>query len=107
MRKEPEETATVSFKIVDANGEAIEGEVVTFELLASPEGTSISVDTATSDEDGLVSTLIKSGVVAGPVVVKVVLVSDDDIYKTSNQLNISTGYPDQDSFTLADRNFIA
>ena len=34
------------------------------------------------------------------MVVKTVLVSDSDIYKTSNQLNIYTGDPDYDSFTV-------
>jgi hypothetical protein len=95
-----DEVATVSFKISDANRVGIEGEVVTFELINPPTGVTLT-DTATSGEDGLVSTLISSGSAAGSIIVKVTLVSDTDIFKSSNALSISTGYPDQDGFTLA------
>ncbi|PKG40720.1 hypothetical protein [Psychromonas sp. Urea-02u-13] len=99
-----DEVATVSFKIADANREGIEGEVVNFELINPPTGTVLAIDTATSDENGLVSTLIKSGYAAGSVIVKVMLVSDSEIYKSSNKLSISTGYPVQAGFTLAKEN---
>ncbi|GLS90662.1 hypothetical protein GCM10007916_17290 [Psychromonas marina] len=100
-----DEVATVSFKILDANRVGISGEVVTFELINPPAGVVLALESATSDEDGVVSTLIKSGYAAGSVTVKTTLVSDTDIYKTSNKLNISTGYPDQDSVTLTVDNF--
>ena len=93
------ETGTVTFKLVDDNGEAVISQAVIFEL-SGPDGASLAVKDGISDSDGLVTTLVKAGSAAGPVTVKVIVVSDPTIFNTSTGLYISTGYPDQGSFSI-------
>ncbi|MCG6200217.1 hypothetical protein [Psychromonas antarctica] len=93
------ETAKVTFKLVDDNGEAVVSQPVTFEL-SGPDGASLAIESDTSDSAGLVTTLIKAGSAAGPATVKVNAVNDPSIFNTSTGLYISTGYPDQDSFSI-------
>lgn len=93
------EVGIVSFKLVDDNGEAVVAQPVTFEL-SGPDGSSLAIENDISDSAGLVTTLIKAGNAAGPATVKVIAVNDPTIFNTSTGLYISTGYPDQDSFSI-------
>lgn len=95
------QTSTITFKMVDSNGVALDGHEVDFTLSKTRPGVILQVISGVTDENGLVSTIVKSGAVAGPVVVQAVSSSDPDLIQTSNQLNITTGYPDQDSFSLS------
>jgi hypothetical protein len=98
-----EGSATVTFKLVDDNGEAVVSQPVNFEF-SGPDGAFIAVESDISDSDGLVSTLIKAGSAAGPATVKVISVNEPTIFNTSTGLYISTGYPDQDSFSIGVNN---
>ncbi|PKF61491.1 hypothetical protein CW745_09140 [Psychromonas sp. psych-6C06] len=93
------ETGAVTFKLVDDNGEPVDAQPVTFEL-SGPDGATIAIEEDISDSDGLVTTLIKAGNAAGPATVKVILVNDPTLFNTSTGLYISTGYPDQGSFSI-------
>jgi hypothetical protein len=95
----------VKFKLLDKNGNPVGQKTVEFSLSTSAGGITISPDEAQTDDDGLVQTTVNSGNVITPVVVRAKYVVDSgdtdlDIVSVSSQLNISTGLPTQDSFTL-------
>ena len=94
-----QETSTVTFKLFDENGVVVEFAPVKFSL-SGPDGATLNNTTGETDEDGLVNVIIKSGSAAGPVSIKAESVNDPNIFVTSNGLYISTGYPDQDSFSI-------
>lgn len=101
-----QETSTLTFKLVDKNGLASSQQVVDFTLDTFPPGTVIAPPTATTNTEGEVSTVISAGKIPGPVVLSAKLKYSDPIISTvSDQLIISTGLADQDSFTLALENF--
>jgi len=95
------ESATIVFKLVDANGDIIVGEPVTFSLDQFPYGSILLVEDGVTDANGLVNTAVKSGAGTGPIVITAKSVNYPDIQQVSNSLAVSTGLPDQDSFTLA------
>ncbi|WP_413691960.1 hypothetical protein [Psychromonas sp. KJ10-2] len=97
-----QETSTVVFEVVDINGSASSLQDVTFSLNNAPSGTTLSVEEATTNSDGQVSVIVKAGSVAGPVRVQVEVTDSDPVISSiSDQLSISTGLPDQDSFSFA------
>jgi len=97
-----QETSTVIFEVVDINGSASSLQDVTFSLNNAPSGTTLSVEQATSNSDGQVSVIVKAGTVAGPVRVQVEVTDSEPLISSiSDQLVISTGLPDQDSFSFS------
>lgn len=97
-----QETSTVVFEVVDINGSASSLQDVTFSLNNAPSGTTLSVEEATTNSDGQVSVIVKAGSVAGPVRVQVEVTNSDPVISSiSDQLSISTGLPDQDSFSFS------
>ncbi|RBW44063.1 hypothetical protein DS885_12175 [Psychromonas sp. B3M02] len=97
-----QETSTVVFEVVDINGSASSLQDVTFSLNNAPSGTTLSVEEATTNSDGQVSVIVKAGSVAGPVRVQVEVTDSDPVISSiSDQLSISTGLPDQDSFSFS------
>ncbi|MET1256313.1 hypothetical protein [Aliikangiella maris] len=96
------ESSTVVFRVKDTNGQPLNGEVVNFSLNTSAGGISIDPLTATTNLDGLVQTVVNSGTVGASVRVTAAIEgSDPEIVTQSSNLVVSTGIPDQDSFTLA------
>jgi len=95
------ENSTVTFKLLDVYGEALAGEEVNFSLTDFPVDTSLLISSATTDDNGEVYTVVKSGPVEGAVTVKMIPVSYPELYKLSNNLSVTNGYPDQDSFSLS------
>ena len=108
------ETSVVVFKVVDVGGNPISGKTVTFnvDVNATAGGVYLTPtpSTAISDSNGLVQIVVNSGPVSTPVRVaastevgtganKVILNS------TSNALTITTGIPDNDSFSLSASTF--
>ncbi|WP_353570148.1 hypothetical protein [Candidatus Albibeggiatoa sp. nov. BB20] len=73
------ESDAITFKAVDAFGNAIRDEVVNF-IMTTPSGQAdanlITVQTATTDKQGLVSTQLKATSVLGSYRIQAVLVSD-------------------------------
>ena len=98
------ESATLTFELLDIDGEPVSDANVTFDYNL-PSGTSISPITSTTNSLGVVSTTISAGKVSGLATVNVSLDSDPDISVQSDSLSISTGLPDQDSFSISVTDF--
>ena len=97
-----DETSTVVFKVVDSGGAAVVGADVDFSLSTAVGGITLSPVTATSDSTGEVQTVVTSGTVATSVRVTADVVSAVPAIGTqSSVLVVSTGLPDQDSFSWA------
>ncbi|WP_130537991.1 Ig-like domain-containing protein [Thiomicrorhabdus indica] len=94
------ETAVVTFRVVDTDGNAVEDEEVFFSLESELGGLTLSRNISISDVNGEVSTTVNSGTVPGSVVVKASLSRDGSRSTFSSNLTITTGIPDQNSFSL-------
>ena len=103
------ETSTVQFRVMDENGNPAPQKEVTFELSTQIGGISISPTVAQSNNDGLVQTVVRSGTMPGAVRVLAYVTPEDSdpnaqdnrISAVSDILTISTGLPDNNSFTLS------
>ncbi len=94
------ETSTVVFRVVDSTGGPVQGADVDFSLDSSVGGVALSPATATSGSDGRVQTVVQSGTVATTVRVNANVVGLS-IGTQSSELVVTTGLPDQDSFSLS------
>lgn len=90
----------VNFQLLDVNGDAVAAEPVSFTILA-PEGTTLVVDSAVTDENGNVSTAVIGGPIPGPVAVTVSSKNETSVTSSSIGLNVSIGFPDSKSFSMA------
>lgn len=96
------ETSIVTFRVVDAQGSPVANQVVSFSLNTVTGGLGLSPTSATSDQNGLVQTVVQSGTVSTSVSVTASTTSGANSYQTqSSALVVTTGIPDQDSFTLS------
>jgi len=96
------ETSVVLFKVLDSNGNPI-NKKVNFSLLANTTVGGLSLSTNSADSDpvsGLVQTIVHAGTQSTPVRVTATI-DGTTIQTTSDLLVISTGIPDQDSFSVA------
>ncbi|NOQ45873.1 MAG: hypothetical protein GQ559_04260 [Desulfobulbaceae bacterium] len=93
------ETSIVVFKVVDENANPSPNMAVTFELTTTIGGLSLINESAQSDSDGLVQVVVKAGTVATHVRVIATLTATSDT-AISDELVVSTGIPDQDSFSI-------
>lgn len=96
------EQSVVTFKVTNGSGGPVSNQQVEFELDNDTGGVTLSNVTDTTNSEGLVSTTVSSGTVAIPVRVKAT--ADDGTTKSesrSSALAITTGLPDQDSFSLS------
>ncbi|NOY17197.1 MAG: hypothetical protein GXP23_09775 [Gammaproteobacteria bacterium] len=96
------ETSAVTFRVLDTAGNPIGNRSVTFTLNTTVGGLQFSpgTGTATSGSDGLIQTIVQSGTVATPVRVTAT-VDSTGIATQSDQLVVTTGIPDNNSFSLA------
>jgi hypothetical protein len=98
------ETSTVVFRVVDQSGGPRANADVTFALNTIVGGITFTPATARSDANGRVQTVVQAGTVATSVrVTGTVQSTTPAISNQSSQLTITTGIPDQDSFSLAVR----
>jgi hypothetical protein len=102
------ESSIVVFRVIDENGNAVANEYVNFSLNTEVGNISFSPSSAKSDSNGLIQTVINSGTVHTTVRVRAevnisdpIVPSGPFIFTQSNLLVISTGIPDQDSFSLS------
>ncbi|WP_441295141.1 hypothetical protein [Massilia cavernae] len=93
------ESSTVIFKVLDKNGNPVSGQRVDFALTTTVGGLTANPAFATTGSDGTVSTVVAAGTVNTPV--RVIATINTSITTLSDQLVISTGIPDQNSFTIA------
>jgi hypothetical protein len=103
-----QESSTVTFKVLDKNGNPVAGAAVNFLLFGTTSdvtgtgGLMLNPANATSGADGTVSTTLFAGIVNTPVrVTATIRGSSPAVTSTSDQLVISTGIPDQNSFSLS------
>ena len=99
-----QETSVVSFKVLDRNGNAVSGQVVDFSLNSNAGGLVINPLQATTGTDGSVSTTVAAGTINTPVRVTAVL-RGTSLSTQSDQLVVSTGVGEQNSFTLSSSMF--
>jgi len=96
------ESSTVVFRVLDTNSNPVNNQVVNFALNTDVGGVVIIPTSATTDNNGLVQTVINSGTVATTVRVQATIDgSSPAISSQSSLLVVSTGIPDQDSFSLS------
>lgn len=94
-----QETAVLSFTVTGITGAPIKNVIVDFSLSVEGNGLTLVNKEATSDKNGVVSTTVQAGNVATSVVVTAKARSTN-IATQSKKLIVSTGIPDQDSFTI-------
>ncbi|MBO1271477.1 MULTISPECIES: Ig-like domain-containing protein [Shewanella] len=96
------ESSTLRFKVLDKNGNPVSNQSVTFSTNTNVGGIELNPLTATTNSQGIAQTVVNSGTVSTSVrVTAVVDGSYPEISSQSNLLVISTGLPDQDSFSLS------
>ncbi|MCL1037707.1 hypothetical protein L2750_11145 [Shewanella submarina] len=97
-----DESSIVKFKVLDTNGNPVSNKLVDFSLNTNVGGIVLNPTSATTNELGVVQTVVNSGTVSTSVrVTAVVNGSDPVISSQSSQLVVSTGIADQDSFSLS------
>lgn len=94
------ETSIVVFKVVDENGDPSPNMTVEFKPTTKIGGLSLIDESAQSDSDGLVQVVVKAGTVATHVRVIATLTATSDS-AISDELVVSTGISDQDSFSIS------
>ncbi|GGP56175.1 hypothetical protein [Shewanella saliphila] len=97
------ESSVVQFKVLDKNNNVVANQNVLFALNTSVGGVAIDPIEATTDSGGLVQTVVNTGTVSTSL--RVTATVDNDsvpaISSQSSQLIVSTGIPDQDSFSVS------
>ena len=97
------ESSTVIFRVKDTDGNPYNNRIVNFALNTDVGGITLSQDQATTNAEGFVQTVVNSGTV--PTTIRVTAatetLSGKIIFSQSSLLVVSTGLPDQDSFSLS------
>ena len=97
----PEQSVT-SFKVTNTAGGPVANQLVTFALNNTSGGITLSTTENTTNAEGVVSTTVASGTVATAVRVTATAVQGTATSSAqSSALVITTGIPDQDSFSLS------
>lgn len=97
------ESSTVKFQVLDKNSNPVSNQSVSFALNTAVGGVAITPLIATTNNLGIVQTVVNTGTVATSlrVTAKVENGAVPAISSQSKQLIVSTGIPDQDSFSLS------
>lgn len=96
------ETSVVVFRVKDTGGSVVAGQLVSFALNTTVGGLSLSPVSAFSNSQGLVQTVVAAGTVATAVRVTATITGTDPPIRTqSSQLTVTTGIPDQNSFSVS------
>lgn len=93
------ESATLRFRVVDANNSPVKGAAVTFAVVPASDVT-LNIPTATSDTEGVVTTTVSSKNVATAVVVTAT-VDGKSVGTQSGQLLVTTGMATQAGFDMS------
>ncbi|MBV7315138.1 Ig-like domain-containing protein [Shewanella sp. NIFS-20-20] len=97
-----DESSTIVFKVLDTNGIPVSNQSVNFSLNTDVGGIAVNPASATTNGQGLVQTVINSGTVATSVRVTAIVDGPTPLISSqSSELVVSTGIPDQDSFSLS------
>ena len=97
------ESSIVQFRVLDTNSNPVNNQVVNFSLNTGVGGIQLIPNSATTNNEGIVQTVINSGTVATSVRVQAIIDNGSipQIASQSSVLVVSTGIPDQDSFSLS------
>jgi hypothetical protein len=94
------ETSIITFQVIGDNTSPLSGQTVDFSLSTTVGGLFITPTSAVSDATGTVKTIVNAGVISTPVRV-FATVRGTIITTQSDQLTVTTGIPDQDSFSIS------
>jgi hypothetical protein len=96
------ETSTVVFRVRNASGGPVANQAVNFSLNTTVGGIQITPVSGTTNASGLVQTVVRAGTIHTSVRVTASATADGNtISSQSELLVITTGIPDQDSFSLS------
>jgi len=111
------ETSTVVFRVVNSSGGPVPNQFVEFTLNTNAGGIKVNPESGMTATDGTIQTVVRSGTVHTSVRVTATItvkpgdsqddscnVEDDDACRISSQselLIVTTGLPDQDSFSVS------
>jgi hypothetical protein len=97
-----EETSIVEFKVLDDVGDPVSGEAVAFSLSTTIGGLALTNDSATTNENGVAQAIVQAGNVSTAVRVNASIAVDGvELTTVSDRLVVSTGLPDQNSFSMS------
>jgi hypothetical protein len=94
------ESSIITFQVIGDNTLPLAGQTVDFALSTTVGGLYISPISAVSDSGGQVKSIVYAGVISTPVRV-FATVRNTAITTQSDQLTVTTGIPDQDSFSMS------
>jgi len=95
------EASRLTFKVLDSSGNSLSGKTVDFSLNTTLGGIALTPSPSSiSDDNGLAVVYVNSGTVSTPVRVTASIASST-LTSQSSALTITTGTPDQDSFSLS------
>ena len=96
------ESAVVLFRVLDTNSNPVNNQAVNFVLNTDVGNVQLIPASATTNSEGIVQTVVNSGTVATSVRVQATIDSSSPVISSqSSLLVVSTGIPDQDSFSLS------
>lgn len=98
------ESSIVRFRLLDANGNPVPATTVNFSLSTAVGGIEVDPISAFTNSEGLVQTVVRSGLIPTPV--RIIARAQDpnnalQVQAPSDNLLISTGVADQNSFSLS------
>lgn len=96
------EQSTVRFRVVNQSGGPVVNQQVSFSLNTAAGGISLTPTVGTTNTEGVVQTVVNAGTVNTAVRVTATTTQGDvTLTSQSEQLVVSTGLPDQDSFSVS------
>jgi len=97
-------TTSVTFNVSDTSGNAIANKGVSFSVAPSTGGVSLALNSSVTNENGDVSVVVRSGSTNTVFSVVATTIGTDgttEISTSSLPISVTTGIPDQDSFSIA------
>lgn len=94
----------VTFRVVDTANNPIANKTVEFGLSNEAGGLSLSIESSVTNDAGEVTTVLLAGSTHTDVVVRATTLATDGttrIFTSSQNISVTTGIADQDSFTIA------
>ena len=95
------ETTTVTYTVLDSQGQPVSGEIVNFSLDTAAGGLTLASTSGISDGNGQVSVVVQSG--TSPTTFRVNAVTDSDatIASQSSSISVATGPATQNSLSIS------
>lgn len=95
------ETTTVTYTVLDAQGQPVSGEIVNFSLDTAVGGLTLATTSGISDGNGQVSVVVQSGTSPTTFRVNAVTNSDATIASQSSSISVATGPATQNSLSIS------